>query len=418
MSKNTRNNRFSRVKINVNGYDWVLISTLFLLVVLGLTFFASSLTAPSREVYFQEFSKQLLLGIVFGSVVAFFLSQFDYNNLIKLSPLLIVINFFLLGFLAFFAVYISLSTWGGTPTEVNNFRLSLVNSLRGLPIRPHAANGAIRWISVSFLPNFQPSEFTKIALLLFLAFSVKKIEKLESAWYSLKQPLYALLLSSFLILIQPDLGTVVLIFITFLSALWVAKVDLKLISIVAVVAFFVFMLLTVSEGYRLNRVLAVIDPTRSVATDQIRGVQVAISNGGLLGVGYGESEYKRQVGILYEESTDAIIAIIAEEMGFVVTVLFLSLYLIFLWRGIKIAREAPNLEGRVLATGITVWIVLQALLNITGITGITPLTGIPLPYVSKGGTAMVVNLAIAGILLNISKQGRSDTFLPLNKVKQ
>jgi cell division protein FtsW len=373
-----------------------------LIIVLGLAFFASSISTQPQSVYFSEFIRQVV-SIIIGCVSAFFISRIDYHQLLKHSGKLMLLNFFLLGFLALFAIFITLSTWGQGPVAFNNQAITVIRQIRFLPFFPHFANGAIRWINFRFI-KFQPSELSKLILLLYFSFYISKTE-IKDNWERLKKPLYGLALTAFLIVIQPDLGTVTLILASIFSALWVSDISKKFLSILILIAIIFFTVATLTTGYRVQRFLAVFDSStvNSASRDQVRGVQRAIANGGLWGKGYGQSEFKRQSGVLLEESTDTIIAVIGEEMGFIMTSLFLFLYLIFLFSGLKIARNAPDMAGKTLATGLTVWIVLHAFLNVAGATGILPLSGFPLPFVSKGGSAMLLNLLAIGVLLNISK---------------
>jgi cell division protein FtsW len=287
--------------------------------------------------------------------------------------------------------------------SAESVKSSFIASLSFLPIKPHIANGAIRWIDFIFLPNFQPSEFTKIALLIYFSFVLWKNETAKITWETLKKPLYALGLSSILILMQPDLGTVVLIFGIILSSLWVCKVPLKIIVYLALTVTIVGGCLAFFVSYRADRITAFVDSSTDQAA-QIRGVQQAITSGGFWGKGYGNGEFKQQPGKLFEQSTDAIIAIIGEEFGFVGTVTFLFFYIWLVKRGLQIARQSPDNGGKALATGVVFWIATQAFINVFGMLGLIPLKGIPLPFVSQGGSSIVINLLAIGVLLNVSKQ--------------
>jgi cell division protein FtsW len=396
-------------------YDWILVLAIGLICIFGLAFLASSLSTKSTEIYQSEITKQLVLGLGLGGIFTVFLATFDYHKLLSLDKWFLWLNYGLLGFLAPFALYTNLVTWGKTAADAALVKIQVIDKLGFLPIKPHLANGAIRWIDFPVLPNFQPSEFTKLALLIYFSAFFWKYEGKKIDWIKFKKPIYSFLFSAILIIIQPDLGTVLIIFGILASAMWSAKIPLKILVYLGtvVVAIGLFMSLTVS--YRLSRITAFLDPTKESAA-QINGVQNAIRNGGLFGKGYGNSEIKQQPGILYEQSTDAIISIIGEESGFVGTVAFLSLYFVFFWRGLKIAREAPDLGGQALATGITVWIISQSFLNIAGMLGLAPLKGIPLPFVSEGGSSLFVNLIAVGILLNISKQAKPVAY-PATKPK-
>jgi cell division protein FtsW len=214
-------------------------------------------------------------------------------------------------------------------------------------------------------------------------------------------------------MLQPDMGTVLLIFGILAASMWSAQIPVKILVYLGVVVSILAVFLTLAASYRLNRVTAFLDPDSATAT-QIRGVQNAIRNGGFFGKGYGNSELKQQDGAIIEQSTDAIIGVIGEEIGFFGTTLFLSLYVVLLWRGMRAAKYAPDLGGQALATGITVWLVAQAFINVSGMVGLIPLDGVPLPFVSQGGTAIIINLLAVGILLNISAQAQK----PKNKAER
>lgn len=388
--------------------DWILVFIVSCLCIFGLAVLASSLSVKTVSEYQDAFFKQLFLGIGLGTIGAIILSQVDYHILLQRSKWLLWLNYLLLGFLALFASFLFFRTLGVGVLEANNIKANFIASLRFLPIKPHIANGAIRWIDFVFLPNFQPSEFTKIALLIYFSFVLWKNENQKITWMTLKKPLYALILSSVLILTQPDLGTVLLIFAIILSSLWVCKVPLKIIVYIALVVGVVGASLAFFVSYRADRITAFVDSSTDQAA-QIRGVQQAITNGGFWGKGYGNSEFKQQPGRLFEQSTDAIISIIGEEFGYFGTIIFLFFYVWLLYRGLQIAKDSPDNGGRALATGIVIWITAQAFINIFGMLGLIPLKGIPLPFVSQGGSSIVINLLAVGILLNVSKQRIKDS---------
>lgn len=404
-TKTTRQeNKFFQTNL---GYDWWLISCIVLLNIIGLAFLASSLSIQPPDVFRSEFLKQLLLGGGIGGVICFFLARTDYHLLLKQSRWFLIVNFILLGFLAIFALYAHLLSIGGLQSASLSAKLYVVSQAQFLPIKPYYANGAISWISFPVLPNFQPSEFTKLALLIFTAAHFLKIEGQKIGWLSLKKPFYAFLLSAFLIMLQPDLGTVFLIYVMLLAAYWAAGTPTKILTYTTL-AFLAFgATMTLAASYRIDRVTSFLDPTNP-SNGQVRNVQLAIEKGGWFGKGYGNSSSKQQVGVLYETSTDSIIAVIGEEIGFVGTIIFLSLYIVLLWRGMEAARNAPDVGGKLLATGISIWIVSQAFVNIMGMLSLLPLTGVPLPFVSKGGSAILMNLAAVGVLLNISRYSQKS----------
>jgi cell division protein FtsW len=396
MDYKPRKNLFSRLQIDNSSYDWVLLGVVALLCVFGLAFLASTLSAEGAEIYQSEFLHQLIFGMWVGGVIAFLLARTNYHLLLKYKNVLLLTTIALLAFLAVFAGAVKILNFNDAQTR------AFLAGFGALPIRPYLAGGAIRWIATP-LSNFQPSELAKLTLLVYFAdFLRSQRERLD--WLTLKKPLYAFGLISSLILIQPDLGSVVLMAVILMSAMWVGGVPTKMLLTIATIAAIGGTYFAVATTYRNQRINALLSGNCDTpAAFQVCQVKAAIANGGLWGQGYGNSEFKQRKAIP-EVSTDAILGVIGEEMGFVFTSLFLSLYLILFWRGLRIAQNTEDISGKVLATGISVWIVLQAFLNISGITGLTPLKGLPLPFVSEGGSSLVINLASVGILLNISSQ--------------
>ncbi len=404
-SKSKRNeNRFFS---NNQGYDWWLVGCIVLLNIIGLAFLASSLSIQPPSVFRSEFLKQLFLGAGIGGGICYFFARFDYQEVIKKAHWFLILNFLLLGFLGVFGFVANLLSLGGIEQSLFAAQRFVVSQASILPIGPYYANGAISWIRFPLLPNFQPAEFTKLALIVYIAAHLQKIDGKKITWLSLKKPFYAFLLSAFLIMLQPDLGAVFLLFIIVFSSFWSGNVPSKILVYTSLV-FLVFGLInTLGAAYRIDRVTSFLDPT-SARAGQVRGVQLAIEQGGMFGRGYGNSISKQTPGTLYETETDSIIAVIGEEVGFVGTVLFLSMYIVLLWRGMEAARNAPDVAGKVLATGISIWIVSQAFVNIMGMLSLLPLTGVPLPFVSKGGSAILMNLAAVGILINISSYSQKN----------
>ena len=157
-------------------YDWILVLAIGLICIFGLAFLASSLSTKSTEIYQSELTKQLVLGLGLGGIFTVFLATFDYHKLLSLDKWFLWLNYGLLGFLAPFALYTNLVTWGKTAADAALVKIQVIDKLGFLPIKPHLANGAIRWIDFPVLPNFQPSEFTKLALLIY--FSACKISSI------------------------------------------------------------------------------------------------------------------------------------------------------------------------------------------------------------------------------------------------
>jgi cell division protein FtsW len=167
--------------------------------------------------------------------------------------------------------------------------------------------------------------------------------------------------------------------------------------------------LILSAPYRLNRLSAFLNPSSDPQGIgyQIKNAMIAIGSGGLWGLGFGNSRQKYLY--LPEAHTDAIYAVIVEEMGFLRSAVIIVLFILLALRGYKIAKEAPDDFGRNLAVGITTWFILQTFINLAAILGLIPLTGVPLPFISYGGSSLIINLAAVGILLNISKYRMMQT---------
>lgn len=262
------------------------------------------------------------------------------------------------------------------------------------------ALGARRWIDLGFFV-LQPSEFAKIALTIYL-----------SAWFSTKEKgrflafLLLIGLVILLVMLQPDMGTATIILgealvLYFLSGGSLLHI-LSLIPIIGIGGLFLILI----EPYRVSRLATFLNPNTGIETSSyhLRQILIALGSGGLFGVGIGNSLQK--YAYLPEGTTDSIFAIIAEEIGFV-GVLFLILLMLFvIYRGFHIAIKAKDVFGKLLAGGITSFIAIQTIVNLGAQTALLPLTGVPLPFVSYGGSALIVNLFSVGILLNISRQSQ------------
>ena len=267
--------------------------------------------------------------------------------------------------------------------------------------------GASRWLQIGAF-SFQPSEMAKLSVILYLsAWLARQGHKQVSDFYEGLVPFLVILaLLAFLIIKQPDTGTLGLIFFIAFSIFFTAGARLSHLGlIIGGAAAFLAALIAV-EPYRLQRFTVFMDPTRDPQGFgyQINQALLAIGSGGWFGLGLGHSRQK--FNYLPEPVTDSIFAIFSEEVGFIGALVFIGLFIWLAIRGLRAARRAPDEFGRLTATGITAWIVCQAFINIAAITALIPLTGIPLPFVSYGGTSLVFLLAASGILLNISSQGK------------
>jgi cell division protein FtsW len=267
-------------------------------------------------------------------------------------------------------------------------------------------NGATRWITI-FGFQFQPSEAMKLSLIIFLAAWFEK--KGDDVRDIKRGVLPFLAITGFVVgiilILQRDMGTASVL-IASAGVLYVlagAKIS-HILSTISVLAASLW--LAISAGpfqYRLSRLTVFLNPGSDVsgAGYQIRQAKVAIGSGGLFGLGFGRSRQK--FNYLPEAATDSIFAIIAEELGLIGASLIVLIILLFVLRGYKIAKQAPDVFSSLVAAGITTWVAAQSFINILAILGLMPLTGVPLPFISYGGTSLVMLLVSCGILLNISK---------------
>jgi cell division protein FtsW len=266
-------------------------------------------------------------------------------------------------------------------------------------------SGAQRWFDIG-PATIQPSELLKLSLIIYLA---AWFEKRQGILSDLKQGYLPFLLTlaglTMLIILQPDMGTAVTVGAIALTQAFAAGAPgIYLLGTVILGAISSFVMIRI-EPYRFQRLLTFFNPEDPQgAAYHITQSLLAIGSGGLFGLGFGNSLQKYLY--LPQAQTDSIFAILAEELGFLRAGAILLLFFWLIMRGIKIAAAAPDVFSRLLATGITAWIAWQAIINLGAMLGALPLTGVPLPFISYGGTALVVLLFGVGILLNISKHAK------------
>lgn len=273
-----------------------------------------------------------------------------------------------------------------------------------IPGMGKVVNGARRWLGAGAF-YLQPSEIAKLSMVLFMASSLTRYqERLQYFFRGLLPQLAVLLVIFGLILKEPDLGTALSIAGTVFIMLFVSGAKLSHLSALGGVGALAVTAAVLMEPYRLKRLIAFSDPWADPLNTGYHIIQslYAIGSGGLFGVGLGRSREK----FLYlpEPHTDFIFSILGEELGLIGTLAVLLLFFIFAWRGFRIAMSAQDIFGSILATGLTAMILLQAMMNIAVVTASMPVTGIPLPFLSFGGSALIFTLAGVGILLNISRQ--------------
>jgi cell division protein FtsW len=275
------------------------------------------------------------------------------------------------------------------------------------------AGGASRWIQLPFTGvqtssmMVQPSEILKVIFLLYLAVWLEKRGSgVRNLAYGLLPFAFLLCVIVGLIIGQPDLGTVTIIVMTGIILYFIAGAPWKHLILLGVGGLVALGIVIQIAPYRAQRLMVFLNPGEDpqVAGYHINQSLLAIGSGGLFGVGLGHSRQK--FNYLPEVTSDSIFAVIAEEFGFVLVVGLLLVFFTFLRKGMKIARDAPDAFGKYCAAGITVLIVMQASINIAALSGILPLTGITLPFISAGGSSLVAMMAGVGILANISRQTR------------
>jgi len=361
-----------------NKPDYVLLFILLALLSIGFVMvFSSSPTLALRFGDSYMYLRRHIFHLAIGFVALIFGLQVDYQNLKKWAvPSL-------------FAVFVMLF-------------------LIFIPGIGRSIGGAVRWIDLSFV-SFQPSEISKMVVVLFLAF-------IFSSWHGRRDTLLRILLVALapivlialLILKQPDLGTMLVIIGTTFVMLFIAGIDWRYLAFLGATGAGAIAVLSVTTAYRFRRMVAFFNPWESPQDVGFHIIQslLAIGSGGLFGLGLGAS--KQKFFYLPQHYTDFIYSILSEELGFLGAFGVIVLFVLFIIRGIRIARFTRDEFGMLLAGGIVAWIGIQAMINLFVVTGLFPTTGIPLPFISFGGTALVVSLYAVGVLLNISRTIRVD----------
>jgi cell division protein FtsW len=266
-------------------------------------------------------------------------------------------------------------------------------------------NGSRRWIVIPGVGSLQPAEFAKLAIVLYLAHWLdRRGKEVRSFWNGLVP--FGMLVAPgfFLIAMEPDLGTAGVYVIVAVGIFFMAGANLLYLTAIGGAVLGAAWLMISSTSYQLERVQTFLDPFRDPLGAGYNTVQalMALALGGITGLGLGESRMK----FLYlpAPSTDFIFAIIGEEWGLVGTLTVLSLFVVIAYQGYRIAITAPDTFSGLVACGLTTWLVVQAFINLAVVTALMPVTGIPLPFISAGGSALTINLAAIGILLSISRE--------------
>lgn len=264
--------------------------------------------------------------------------------------------------------------------------------------------GACRWIRIGFI-SVQPSEVAKLSLAIFFAYSMSKnSHAMGTLRYGMMPHLMVTAIFIGFILPQPDLGTAAIIVVWMLVLLFIGGLNLGYIVLFSGMLAPFFYYVTSLAPYRVERLLAFLDPWKDPMGSgfQIIHSLYAFGSGGLAGVGIGDS--KQKLFYLPEPHTDFILPIIGEEIGFLGIGILIVLFAILVFRGIKIALNAPELFGTYLALGISIMLAIQVIVNMGVVMALLPTKGLALPFISYGGSSLVINFIGMGILMNISKK--------------
>ena len=271
--------------------------------------------------------------------------------------------------------------------------------------------GSTRWLGTSSW-RIQPSELAKLAVLVFVADHLARAGRGSVDRLAVRVVLGVFAVAGLLVMRQPDMGTTLVIGCIVLALLYVAGTPLRTMAALGIGAVGVAMVVGLAEPYRRARMVSFLNPWADAGNSGYQVVQslVGLGSGQWSGVGVGASRAKW--GFLPNAHTDFIFAIIGEELGLVGTLFVLALFIGFAVLGVRTALRAPDRFGMLLAAGITAWVIAQAFINIGAVIGVVPVTGVPLPFVSFGGSSLVILLAAVGMLLNVAAQERREGVAP------
>lgn len=355
--------------------DRVFLILIIILVVVGILIFLSAALGilPNNELkFFSIIKSQVFYVFIFGFLALFIGSKIDYKYYKKYSIIL-----FILALLFTLTVFI--------------------------PGLGFDYNGAHRWIDIFGL-SFQPSETLKFtSVVLIAAYASKYSKQFNKIKIGLLPFLAFVILVGVILLLQPDFGTFLVVLTPAFAVYFIGGAKMRDVLILIITGVLAFIILIQARPYMKERVLTFIEPNRESlgAGYHLNQSLIAIGSGGMFGRGVGQSIQK--FNYLPEQISDSIFAVYAEELGFIGSVLFLTLFLIIIMRGIFISRRVNDSFGKLLTIGIISTFFFQMALNIGSAVGLTPLTGVPLPLISKGGTSLIFLMFELGVLLNISK---------------
>jgi cell division protein FtsW len=353
----------------------VLVVVVALLCVIGLVMVGSASSIVSISLYGSPWSilirecMWMALGVItFGLAV-----RFDYRKLRRLSPIFLVVTFALL----------------------------LIVLVPGLGVH---VEGSSRWVGFGQF-RLQPSEMMKLSLAIFAADLITRRLDEGATDRRIIGPLLLVTASAgLLVVVQPDLGTAMVLACMVLALLFVSGVRLGPVFKILAGLIGVALIVAVASPYRRDRLLSFLDPSAHGSGSGYQVVQslIGLGSGHLVGAGLGGGQ--AQWGFLPNAQTDFIFSVIGEELGFIGAALVLLLLGAFVWFGIRAATRSPERFGGLLAIGLVAWLASETLINIGAVVGVLPVTGIPLPFISYGGSSLVITMVAAGILVNIARQ--------------
>lgn len=353
-----------------------LFSITVILICIGVVMIYSSSSIYALERYKDSFFfvKRHLAFLIIGMALAFWVMSFDYRKLSSVAKPFFIISIFLL----------VLVLIPGIGREVS---------------------GAQRWFRFKFI-SFQPSELANLAVIIYTAdFIARKQNYIRTFWKGFFPPMAVLGITALFILLQPDLGTTVSIGVVIFIMLFIAGVRVSYLISLLLSSLPVLYVLIFSVPYRRARIMAFLNPWLDPKGSgfQIIQSQIALGSGGIFGIGLGHS--KQKLFYLPAAHTDYIFSIIGEEMGLVGTIGLIILFMLFIQQGVKIIKNAPDKFGYFLSLGLVLMFCLNAIINIGVSCGLLPTKGLPLPFISYGGSSLMFDMISVGILLNIARTG-------------
>lgn len=355
--------------------DKFFLTIVFILIALGLAMFISAslgILNRSENTFYSVLVSQLVLGIGFGFAGMYLGYKIDYKFWRKYS------------------FYIFLGS-------------IILTALVFVPSLGYTHLGATRWLKFGNF-SFQPAEFLKFGFVIYFAAWLSWVKnKISDFKFGILPFGIMLSIIAFVLFRQPDTKSFILIAITGLSMLFLSGMPMKWVALLGIGSALALSILVMFTPYLQERIKTFINPSADSqgASYQIQQSFIAIGSGGIFGRGYGQSIQK--FSYLPEPQGDSIFAVIGEELGLIGSAAVILLYLFFLLRGLKIANNSPDSFSRLLVSGIVILITAQSFMNIASITGVFPLTGVPLPFMSHGGTSLMISLAAMGVIFQISK---------------